>query len=123
MPTARVLPRKYLATLEETQFELRTMAHKCKQALILSEARQLPVQVRSTLQELESSAYRLAYALSELSIAGDCHECPSAPASTVAKTHLLVLADELNRHAEVARRMARAGEISIISGITSSEDA
>lgn len=115
MPTARVLPRKYISTLEDTQSELRTMAHKCKQALILSEAKQLPLQLRSILQELESSAYRLAFDLSELRVAGDCHECPSAPSSTVAKTHLLVLAEELKRHAEVARRIAHVGEVLVAS--------
>lgn len=114
MPTARVLPRKFLATLEETQSDLRTMAHKCKQAIILSEAKQLPLQIRSTLQELEVTAYRLAFDLSELRVAGDCVECPSAPASTLAKTHLLVLADELDKQAEMARCIAQVDGISVI---------
>jgi hypothetical protein len=108
MPTARVLPKKFLGALLEMQEELRLVAMKCKQATLEIEAR-LPPQhqsVRALLQEVESTAYRLAYELSQLRIAGTCDECPSAPPTTMAQAHLLVLADELERQAELARRRA-----------------
>lgn len=108
MPIARVLPKKYLGALLDMQEELRLVAMKCKQATLEIEAR-LPPQhqsLRALLQEIESTAYRLAYDLSQLRIAGTCDDCPSAPPTTMAQAHLLVLADELERQAELARRRA-----------------
>jgi hypothetical protein len=108
MPVARVLPKKFLGALLEMQEELRLVAMKCKQATLEIEAR-LPPQhqsLRALLQEVESTSYRLAYELSQLRIAGTCDECPSAPPTTMAQAHLLVLADELERQAELARRRA-----------------
>lgn len=108
MPSARVLPKKFLGSLVDVQDELRLIALKCKQATFEIEAR-MPSQhqsLRSLLQEVESTAYRLAFELSQLRVAGACDECPSAPPTTVVQAHLLVLADELERQAELARRRA-----------------
>ena len=109
MPSARVLPKKYLGTLEQTQEELRLIAQKCKRAIIEIEAKQASHHLHSLLREVESTSYRLAFELSQLQIAGSCDGCPSAPPTTIAQAHLLVLADELERHAELARvQIARA---------------
>ena len=110
MPAAKSLPRKYLTTLEDAQEQLRLLAQKARLALSELESsrppyRQLPV----VLRDIEAGAYKVALELSEIKIATDCDECPSAPAITSAQIHLYVLAEELDRQAEIARE--RAGSL------------
>lgn len=122
MPAARPLPRKYLSYLEEVQEHLRLMAQKARLALTEIERgygvqKQLPV----LLRDIEAGAYRVALDLSEIQIASDCDECPAAPAATSAQIHLLVLAEELDRQAELARRHARGVPRAAAEGASVSE--
>ena len=94
MPAARSLPRKYLTVLEDMQEQLRLLAQKARLALTELESsrppyRQLPV----LLRDIEAGAYKAALELSEIKVADDCDECPSAPAITSAQIHLYVLAE------------------------------
>lgn len=109
MTKANPLPRKYAAIVEQTQANLRLMAHKA--GALLEQGRgdpQLPLHVQSALRDLETLAYRTALELWEIEVAGGCDGCPSAPPMTQVHAHLLVLADALERHAAAARHVATA---------------
>lgn len=108
MPVARPLPKKFLANLEQTQEELRIIAQKSKVALAEVEAKRTPfAQTRAILQEIEATAYRLAYELASLRFAQDCNGCPLAPPATDAQVYLMVLAEQLEQQAEFARSRAQ----------------
>lgn len=108
MPVARPLPKKFLANLEQTQEELRIIAQKSKVALAEVEAKRTPfAQTRAILQEIEATAYRLAYELASLRFAQDCNGCPLAPPATDAQVYLMVLAEQLQQQAEFARSRAQ----------------
>lgn len=108
MPVARPLPKKFLTNIEQTQEELRVIAQKSKVALAEVEARRTPfTQTRAILQEIEATAYRLAYELAGLRFAYDCNGCPLAPPATDAQLYLMVLAEQLEQQAELARRRAQ----------------
>ena len=108
MPAARPLPKKFLASLEEAQFSLRLMAQRARRALEEVEGQGKPLpQTRTVLREIEAGAYRLALDLSRLEVAGSCDGCPAAPATTALQAQMLVLANELERQAALARRWAR----------------
>ena len=107
MPMARALPKKYLTILDESQEQLRLLAQRAQLALTEVETgrppyRQLPV----LLRDIETSAYKVAFELSQIKVANDCDQCPDAPAITSAQIHLYVLADELDRQAAIAREKA-----------------
>ena len=106
MPAANPLPRKYLSTLRTVQEELRLIAQKSRAALQEVEARRPPyTQTKGSLQDIETIAYRLAYELSQMQTAVSCDDCPSAPPTTTAQAHLLVLANTLTQQAEEARNL------------------
>jgi len=108
MAVARPLPKKFLANIEQTQEELRIIAQKSKVALAEVEARRVPfAQTKAILQEIEATAYRLAYELATLRIAQDCNGCPLAPPATDAQAYLIVLAEQLEQQAEFARSRAQ----------------
>lgn len=108
MPIAQPLPRKYLSQLQEIQSELRILAHRARMVIEhLDTAQRSPVRLQTLLQEIETGAYRVALEISEIKVADHCGACPSAPPSTQAQIHLLVLADELDRQATLARQRAR----------------
>lgn len=113
MPVARPLPKKFLASLEDAQANLRLMAQRARLALEEVETQRRPMpQTQTVLREIEAVAYRLALDISRLEVAGTCDICPSAPATTTAQAHLLVLASELERQAELARQWANARQVS-----------
>lgn len=106
------LPRKFLAQIRQAQDDLRLLAHQagtvCEQ---LRSPRPAIDTVRTLLREMEGNAYRIALELAELKVVEDCGGCPCAPPRISAQVHLLVLADELERQADLARQ--RAGEATI----------
>lgn len=107
MPTARPLPKKFMTCLEEAQDQLRFIAQRARLALSEMETHPGPYrQVHVLLRDIEAGAYRVAFELSELEIADTCDECPAAPPQTAAQVHLVLLADELERHAALARQRA-----------------
>lgn len=107
MPDAQRLPRKYLSIIQDAQEALQLLAQQSRQASeMLDKPQLLREAMLTTLREIESSAYRIALALTELRVTDDCTGCPNAPASTPAQIHLMVLADELERQANLARQMA-----------------
>jgi len=106
MPAPQVLPRKYMGMVEETQAELRSIAQKSRQICLALEAKRPGESIRVALQEIETTAYRLAFQLSELRFSSTCDGCPNAPSTTMAQAHLLMLAEELERQADLARRSA-----------------
>lgn len=107
MPAAKSLPRKYLTTLDDVQEQLRLMAQKARLALTELETGRAPCrQAPVLLRDIEAGAYRIALELSEIKVANDCDECPSAPSVTSAQIHLYVLAEELDRQATLAREKA-----------------
>ena len=109
MSEAQRLPRKFMAQIREAQDDLRLLAQQAQAICEQLRAPRCSVDtVRNLLREMESKAYRIALALAELKMVDDCRGCPCAPPSISAQVHLLVLADELERQAELARQ--RAGE-------------
>lgn len=107
MPAATPLPRKHKASLLESEESLLYIAQRSRLALAeLSTSPKALPKVESTLREIEAEAYRLALTLSRLSVAGNCDECPSAPAVTSLQAHVLVLANELERQADLIRQHA-----------------
>lgn len=107
MPTARPLPKKFLTYLEEAQDQLRLIAQRARLALAEMETGPGPYrQVPIILRDIEAGAYRVAFELSELDVAASCDECPAAPPKTSAQIHLVILADELERQATLARQWA-----------------
>lgn len=106
------LPRKFLAQIRQAQDGLRLLAHQagvvCEQ---LRSPRPAIDTVRTLLREMEGNAYRIALELAELKVVEDCGGCPCAPPRISAQVHLLLLADELERQAELARQ--RAGEATV----------
>ena len=101
------LPRKFLSQLRQAQEELQTLARRARTTLEqLQSARRPPDEIEANLRDMESSAYRIALELTDLKLADDCRNCPSAPASTPARLHLLVLANELEQQAQLARMHA-----------------
>jgi hypothetical protein len=107
MPAATPLPRKHKASLQESEDSLMYIAHRSMLALeeLSASPKSLP-KVELTLREIQAEAYRLALTLSRLSVAGGCDECPSAPPMTTLQAHVLVLADELERQADLIRQQA-----------------
>jgi hypothetical protein len=67
----------------------------------------VPETLEAALRDIESSAYRIALELAEMKVVDDCNGCPCAPSSLPSQVHLLVLADELERQALLARRRAQ----------------
>lgn len=109
MPEPQKLPRKYLSQLQQAQEDLRLLAHQARAAYTqLGSPRCAMDNLRMLLREIESSSYRIALELTELKVVEDCSGCPCAPSKLPAQVHLLVLADELERQAHLARQ--RAGE-------------
>lgn len=107
MSNPQRLPRKYLTQIQDAQTELRSLGQKVRTLLEkLEEPKAKSSTIIIPLKEVESSAYRIALALTELRVTDDCTGCPNAPASTPAQIHLMVLADELERQANLARQMA-----------------
>lgn len=107
MPTARPLPKKFLTCLEEMQDQLRLIAQRARLALTEMETSPGPYrQVHVLLRDIEAGAYRIAFEMSELDIAESCDECPAAPPQMSAQVHLVLLADELERQAALARQRA-----------------
>jgi len=107
MPLARALPRKYMSSLEEAQEHLGLIAQRARVALSEVEHGRPPYQQTLViLRDIEASAYRVALELFQLEIASACDECPSAPPTTSAQIHLLVLAEEMERQAQLARQHA-----------------
>lgn len=101
------LPRKFLAQIRQAQDDLRLLAHQagvvCEQ---LRSPRPAIDTVRTLLREIEGNAYRIALELAELKVVEDCGGCPCAPTRISAQVHLLLLADELERQADLARQQA-----------------
>lgn len=109
MPEAQKLPRKFMAQIRDAQDDLRCLAQQAQNLCEhLRTQRCSGETARTVLREMESKAYRIALALAELKMADDCTGCPCAPPKIMAQVHLLVLANELERQAELARQ--RAGE-------------
>jgi hypothetical protein len=107
VPEAQKLPRKYLSQLQQAQEELRLLASQARTAYAhLTSPRGPTDGLRMLLREIESSSYRIALELSELKVVEDCSGCPCAPPRISAQVHLLVLADELERQAHLARQRA-----------------
>ena len=114
MALAQPLPRKYLSQLQEIQSDLRILAHRARLIIEHLESPQRSTnRAHSLLQEIETDAYRIALEISEIKVADHCGSCPSAPPSTPAQVHLLVLADELDRQATLARQRAKESVIPI----------
>ena len=108
MPEPQRLPRKYLSQLLQVQEELRLLGQKAQLAHDrLSSSYHHCDSIEASIRDIESMAYRLALELAELKTADDCTGCPLAPSSVPAQVHLLVLADELERQALLARRRAQ----------------
>lgn len=104
MAAAKPLPRKYLSILLTTQEELQTLARRARAALDALEGDQrCSLLTRMVLRDVETEAYRLALELAGLEVSGTCDGCPSAPPATESQALLLVLANELERQAAVAR--------------------
>ncbi|MFN8495678.1 MAG: hypothetical protein U0350_49255 [Caldilineaceae bacterium] len=101
------LPRKFLAQIRQAQDDLRLLAHQaglvCEQ---LRNPRPAIDAARTLLREMEGNAYRIALELAELKVVEDCGGCPCAPPRISAQVHLLLLADELERQADLARQQA-----------------
>jgi len=109
MSNPNPIPRKYINYLESVQNDLQLMAKKARQTL--ADLRFAPGSHTASvhlLLEIEASAYRLALELSDIRIADDCDGCPAAPPTTIAQSYLLVMADELERQAALARRQAQS---------------
>ena len=116
MTNPQGLPRKYLTQIQQVQEELRTVAQKSRMVLEqLSNPRVALDSVLTTLREIESSAYRIALGLAELRFTDDCTGCPNAPASTPSMVYLMVLADELERQAHLARQMVSPASVALTS--------
>ncbi|MBP8109514.1 MAG: hypothetical protein KAZ26_21425 [Caldilineaceae bacterium] len=109
MASPNPIPRKYMNYLESVQDDLQRMAQKAKRAL--TDLRFDPIGRTASvhlLLEIEATAYRLALELSDIRIADDCDGCPAAPPTTIAQSYLLVMADELERQAVLARHQAQS---------------
>lgn len=108
------LPRKFLAQIRQAQDDLRLLAHQaglvCEQ---LRSPRPAIDTIRTLLREMEGNAYRIALELAELKVVDDCSGCPCAPPRIAAQLHLLLLADELERQAELARQRAGGSTIAV----------
>jgi hypothetical protein len=90
--------------LVTTRGELQVLARRARSALEEVEAEEEPYQLaRMILRDIEAEVYRLALELSMLEVTGSCDGCPSAPATTEANVTLLVIANELERQASIAR--------------------
>ena len=110
MPIPNPIPRKYATYLNNAQGDLQVIARKSRTAMQdLDDVGQLSArQIRHLLLEIEATAYRLALELSDIRIADDCDGCPAAPPTTIAQSYLLVMADELERQAVLARHQAQS---------------
>lgn len=116
MPNAQKLPRKHLTQVHQAQDDLRLMAQQARRALEQLESPNLSFDaLLLTLREIESSAYRIALGLAELRFTDDCTGCPCAPSSTPSMVYLMVLADELERQAHLARQMVSPASVALTS--------
>jgi hypothetical protein len=108
MPEAQRLPRKFLSQLQQSQEDLRQLGQQIRSTISrLKTSRYVPETLEAALRDIESSAYRIALELAEMKVVDDCNGCPCAPSSLPSQVHLLVLADELERQALLARRRAQ----------------
>lgn len=107
MPQASPLPRKYLACINEAQEFLRIIAAKSQRAQEeVSTSNRSATHLLALLREIEAMSYRIALELSNIEVAKDCNQCPSAPAVTSLQAYTLVLASELERHVKLLRSEA-----------------
>ena len=105
MPSAKPVPRKWFSRIDEATSGLRLIAIWSRRAQNeLASAPPALASALSLLREIETSAYKLALELSEIEIATHCDECPAAPAITSLQAHMLILAEELERQASIARQ-------------------
>ncbi len=110
MPKPQRLPRKFLSQLQQSQEDLRLLGQQIRSTISrLKTSRYGPETLEAALRDIESSAYRIALELAEMKVVDDCNGCPCAPSSLLSQVHLLVLADELERQALLARRRAQNG--------------
>jgi len=108
MPEAQRLPRKFLSQLQQSQEDLRLIGQQIRSIVDrIRIGRCGPETLEAALRDIESSAYRIALELAEMKVVDDCNGCPCAPSSLPTQVHLLVLADELERQALLARRRAQ----------------
>ncbi len=109
MPEAQRLPRKFLSQLQQSQEDLRLLGQQIRSIVDrLRATKSGPETLEAALRDIESSAYRIALELAEMKVVDDCNGCPCAPSSLPSQVHLLVLADELERQALLARRRAKS---------------
>lgn len=114
MPDPQRLPRKHLSQIQQARDELRLLGKQSRSVLEQLEKPNVSVEaLLSTLREIESNAYRIALGLTELRFTDDCTGCPCAPSSVPAQIHLMVLADELERQANLARQMATPATVEL----------
>jgi len=107
MPKANPLPRKYIATIDEAQYDLQEIAKLARKMLnLIAQGLRQDQQIDVILIDIEARAYKIAYELSEIEISNDCSSCPVAPPITKPMAHLLILADELELQAAFARECA-----------------
>lgn len=100
------LPRKFLATLEEARDAMRLLGQKAKQVRQeLTSLTSISSEAIVLLQEMEALAYRTAFEIAQLDVAGACDVCPSAPPTTHSQAILIALADELDQRAEYLREV------------------
>ena len=109
MATPQRLPRKFLSYLRDARDNLRLLGQQIRFLIDRIESTDCTCEtLQVNLREVESSVYRIALELAELKVTDDCSGCPVAPPSIPAQAHLLVLADELERQALLARHQAQS---------------
>lgn len=85
---------------------MRLIGQQAKQVRMdLESAGRAPSEALIYLREIEALAYRTAFDISELQVAGNCDTCPSAPPTTQSQVVLITLASELDQRAAYLRRI------------------
>ncbi len=104
------LPQKFLTTLEEACDAMRLIGQQAKQVRVELERKQrASAEVFIYMRDIEALAYRTAFEIAELQVAGTCDGCPSAPPKTESQAVLITLASELDQRAEYLRRIVNQG--------------